>query len=161
MSFVRRRSAIVRCAHSTLRHLVCIEALAVGFGPYMPHPDTRRNDPCPCGSGRRYKDCHGVVQNPIMDSVAALARDHLARGSIAEAERSARQAIERDSADAEAWTVLGLTLEANQPDAARAAWEKAVALAPRSPEAHFRLGDFHRRRGEHTRAIASYESSLA
>jgi hypothetical protein len=21
----------------------------------------RRNDPCPCGSGRRYKDCHGVL----------------------------------------------------------------------------------------------------
>ena len=21
-----------------------------------------RNSPCPCGSGRRYKDCHGSVQ---------------------------------------------------------------------------------------------------
>ncbi|HVS56818.1 MAG TPA: SEC-C metal-binding domain-containing protein, partial [Casimicrobiaceae bacterium] len=20
----------------------------------------RRNDPCPCGSGKRYKDCHGA-----------------------------------------------------------------------------------------------------
>src|SRR4029079_6415506 len=22
-----------------------------------------RNHPCPCGSGRRYKDCHGTVDN--------------------------------------------------------------------------------------------------
>jgi hypothetical protein len=22
-------------------------------------PDVGRNDPCPCGSGRKYKNCHG------------------------------------------------------------------------------------------------------
>jgi preprotein translocase subunit SecA len=22
-----------------------------------------RNDPCPCGSGKKYKNCHGVGQN--------------------------------------------------------------------------------------------------
>jgi uncharacterized protein YecA (UPF0149 family) len=22
---------------------------------------TRRNDPCPCGSGRKYKHCHGAA----------------------------------------------------------------------------------------------------
>lgn len=27
--------------------------------PYAGNPDLRRNDPCPCGSGRKYKHCHG------------------------------------------------------------------------------------------------------
>lgn len=28
----------------------------------MPAQKTGRNDPCPCGSGKKYKKCHGVVQ---------------------------------------------------------------------------------------------------
>ncbi len=27
--------------------------------PYAGDPNIRRNDPCPCGSGRKYKHCHG------------------------------------------------------------------------------------------------------
>lgn len=127
----------------------------------MPSPDTRRNDPCPCGSGKRYKDCHGALQNVSDGPLASVARSQLARGAIAEAERSARKAIEHDQADADAWTVLGLALETTEPDAARAAWEKAMLLAPELPEPRFRLGDFHRRRGEHALAIAAYESALA
>ena len=26
-------------------------------------PKVGRNDPCPCGSGKKYKDCHGKNQN--------------------------------------------------------------------------------------------------
>ncbi|MCF7833129.1 MAG: SEC-C domain-containing protein, partial [Candidatus Marinimicrobia bacterium] len=25
------------------------------------HPKVGRNDPCPCGSGKKYKNCHGQV----------------------------------------------------------------------------------------------------
>ncbi len=28
--------------------------------PWADNPDIRRNDPCPCGSGRKYKHCHGA-----------------------------------------------------------------------------------------------------
>jgi SEC-C motif/Tetratricopeptide repeat len=31
-----------------------------------------RNDPCPCGSGRRYKDCHGSLRSTEPAAVAAL-----------------------------------------------------------------------------------------
>jgi len=27
--------------------------------PFAPIPHVGRNDPCPCGSGKRYKECHG------------------------------------------------------------------------------------------------------
>ena len=32
---------------------------AGGENPWAGNPDIRRNDPCPCGSGRKYKHCHG------------------------------------------------------------------------------------------------------
>jgi preprotein translocase subunit SecA len=31
-----------------------------GIDPYAGDPDLRRNDPCPCGSGKKYKHCHGA-----------------------------------------------------------------------------------------------------
>ena len=30
-------------------------------GGAQAHPKTGRNDPCPCGSGKRYKQCHGAL----------------------------------------------------------------------------------------------------
>ena len=30
--------------------------------PYAGNPDLKRNDPCPCGSGRKYKHCHGTYK---------------------------------------------------------------------------------------------------
>jgi hypothetical protein len=40
-------------------------------GPYAanrPAPLARRNDPCPCGSGRKYKACHqGQERHPLID----------------------------------------------------------------------------------------------
>ncbi len=124
---------------------------------------TGRNDPCPCGSGQRFKDCHGRLgaasSGPAADK--ELARTQLAKGERAAAASSARRAVETNPGDAEAWNVLGLCLEATEPDAARAAWGQAIALAPRDPEAHFRIGDFERRRGENERAIAAYREALA
>jgi preprotein translocase subunit SecA len=36
-------------------------AIASGSNdPFAGNPDLRRNDPCPCGSGQKYKHCHGA-----------------------------------------------------------------------------------------------------
>jgi preprotein translocase subunit SecA len=32
----------------------------IGENPYADNADLRRNDPCPCGSGEKYKHCHGA-----------------------------------------------------------------------------------------------------
>ena len=37
-------------------------AAGSGKNPYAGDPDLRRNDPCPCGSGRKYKQCHGALR---------------------------------------------------------------------------------------------------
>ncbi|MEP7183944.1 MAG: SEC-C metal-binding domain-containing protein, partial [Betaproteobacteria bacterium] len=43
-----------------------------------------RNAPCPCGSGRRYKDCHGALAaaSPTT-TTAAIAEAHFHRGNAA------------------------------------------------------------------------------
>jgi predicted O-linked N-acetylglucosamine transferase (SPINDLY family) len=89
------------------------------------------------------------------------ARAQLAGGERETAAASARRAIEADPGDAEAWTVLGLCLEALEPEPALAAWQKAIALAPGDPEPHFRIGDFERRRRRYDAAIAAYRAALA
>ncbi len=39
------------------------EAAAKAHEPYVrPTPKVKRNDPCPCGSGKKYKQCHGALQ---------------------------------------------------------------------------------------------------
>jgi hypothetical protein len=30
----------------------------LGGGPRVDFSDARRNDPCPCGSGKKFKSCH-------------------------------------------------------------------------------------------------------
>lgn len=130
----------------------------------------RRNEPCPCGSGKRFKSCHGALQSVGGGESARAsgnaepmlsARELLASGQTERALASARHALAVDSRDAEAWSVLGLCLEPTEPEGARDAWQRAIELAPREPEAHFRLGDYHRRHGEHVAAIAAYRAALA
>ncbi|HET9762493.1 MAG TPA: SEC-C domain-containing protein, partial [Casimicrobiaceae bacterium] len=117
----------------------------------------RRNAPCPCGSGKRFKDCHGSLAAAEAPTEAptdakARARLALARGDHSAAASSALHATEANPQDPEAWNLLGLCLERSDPDAARAAWERAAGLAPHDAEAHFRIGDFERRRGRHQAA---------
>jgi hypothetical protein len=50
-----------------------------GAGLHRPRPQAKRNDPCPCGSGRKYKTCHlGQEQHPL-DTRAAWLYDKALR----------------------------------------------------------------------------------
>lgn len=47
---------------------ISLNMVAVNGSPVVAWPDspatTGRNDPCPCGSGQRYKHCHGRMDDP-------------------------------------------------------------------------------------------------
>jgi glycosyltransferase involved in cell wall biosynthesis len=58
-----------------------------------------RNAPCPCGSGRRYKDCHGVLVPAVDDDPLAKARAHLKRGDLAAAEAACGALLRESPAD--------------------------------------------------------------
>jgi predicted O-linked N-acetylglucosamine transferase (SPINDLY family) len=91
----------------------------------------------------------------------SLARARFGDGLLSESATSARHAVALDSADAGAWNVLGLSIETTEPDAALAAWKQAIALVPHEPEAHFRIGNFLRRRRDFAAAAAAYRAALA
>jgi predicted O-linked N-acetylglucosamine transferase (SPINDLY family) len=92
-----------------------------------------RNAPCPCGSGRRYKDCHGVLH-------AAAAAPPAATADLL---RQAEQAFARGE------HVVAETL-----------WQQVLALDPDHPEALFHFGNRARERGDHAAAIDLYERAL-
>ena len=77
--------------------------------PTAPVPRSR-NDPCPCGSGKRYKHCCGALVNrsdqlrALMD--AALAAQQ--RGALRDAERLYRDALAIDPDQLDALHMIGV-----------------------------------------------------
>jgi tetratricopeptide (TPR) repeat protein len=72
-----------------------------------------RNAPCPCGSGRRYKECHGAPNRPAPSSrplpellQAALAAQ--VRGRLDEARDLYEQALVLDPQHFDALHMLGV-----------------------------------------------------
>jgi len=112
---------------------------------------TGRNDPCPCGSGKRYKQCHGAHAGVASAAAPAgppdpdaLVRDALAlhqRGDLDSAERVYRAALAAAPAHPIATHYLGVVLyQRNRLDEAMPLLESAVAAVPQEPEFHNNLG---------------------
>ncbi len=120
-----------------------------------PFDSVRRLDPCPCGSARRYKDCHGRLA-PVPELARALAL------RTAGASREARAALEPLFAAAppepEAWNLAGLIAQ-DELDLARAkaSFRRAIELAPAFPEAHFNLGLALLLEGDYVQGWAEFE----
>lgn len=98
----------------------------------IPAPASR-NDPCPCGSGQRYKHCHGnLVAAAPLPSAPALrdaALDAHEAGRLDEAERGYRAALAIDPTDADCLHLLGvLRLRRLDFDDARRCLEAACRL---------------------------------
>ena len=157
-----------------------------------------RNAPCPCGSGKRFKDCHGGIAEPMAASVTAeellrlaqvrfalneptAALELLERASAlapqradlgrerarvqwtlgrAEAEATCRAALTLDPTDVFTWNLLGEILSKADMSRAEAAWQEALKIDERNPEALFHLGNHLRERGEHEAAIDHFERAL-
>jgi Flp pilus assembly protein TadD len=95
-----------------------------------------RNDPCPCGSGRKFKQCHGGHGQAGAASPPAASADKIVRG--------------------------GLQLQqAGDLDAAESLYMKAIALAPRHPDALHLLGLLMHQRGNSREAIVYIEQAIA
>lgn len=129
-----------------------------------------RNDPCPCGSGSKYKSCCGRLQ-PIppgrRDDPAAERRLEIQSlvalmhaGRFAELEARARKLLEVLSHSGLVWQLLGIALTKQGKDAIRAHTE-AVKCQPSDPVAHLSLGNALGRAGHLEEAAASYRQALA
>ena len=128
-----------------------------------PTAPIRRNDPCPCGSGRRYKDCHGKLDTApaSIDTMIAGALRHHAQGNVDAAERTYREILAREPGHAIATHYLGM-----------AAWQRGDAregerLMRASIAANATIPDFHNNLGlllrdarKTAEAIACYRKAL-
>ena len=124
----------------------------------------RRNDPCPCGSGRRYKECHGKLgegAEPRFESLIPQALRLHQQGRVDEAEAIYGQVLSRDPGHAVATHYLGM-----------AAWQRgdaregerlmraSIAFNPSIPDFHNNLGLLLRDTGRAGEAIACYRTTL-
>jgi hypothetical protein len=99
----------------------------------------RRNDPCPCGSGRRYKHCHGAAA--AGEEAAARALELRQQGLFAESLKALDEAAASDPRDARVANLQGLLrMELRDFTGARESLERAIALSPDFADAHFNLG---------------------
>jgi len=92
-------------------------------------PPASRNAPCPCGSGRRYKDCHGAL-------AAALPSTHVGQ---AEADRLAAEGLAAQ--------------QAGRLQQAETLYRAALARRPDFPDVQHMLGVVRMERGDYAEAL--------
>jgi tetratricopeptide (TPR) repeat protein len=144
-----------------------------------------RNDPCPCGSGQKFKQCHGrlvgapalpeaaaVVTEPAVDADSLVADGDLAvlfhraraaldRNDLAAAETMYRKVLERQPDDPVATEYLGvIATKLRRFDEAEPLLLRAIEISPDAPEYHNNLGLLNQVRAQFAAAAAAYRQAL-
>jgi tetratricopeptide (TPR) repeat protein len=124
-----------------------------------------RNDPCPCGSGKKYKRCCGLeaVSAASPQSVNPLeigALVELINRNPNEAENGARALLARHPNEGMLWKILGVALLRQGKDAL-AALRRTTELMPNDAEAHSNLGAALHDREQWAESLVSLRRALA
>lgn len=124
-----------------------------------------RNQPCPCGSGKRFKECHGRLESQAADAPEAILARALAshrRGALEEAERGYQALLARDPRHAAATHYLGMIAwQRGDAAAAEAALRRSLALDDTVADFHNNLGLLLRDTGRPGAAVACFDAALA
>ena len=97
----------------------------------------------------------------VVRAALDAARSALAAGDTATAEAQCRRALAAGDDGALGWTLLGQCLRRSQPDAALAAFNRALASDPRCADAHFHLATALEQLNNATEARQHWETFLA
>jgi tetratricopeptide (TPR) repeat protein len=120
-----------------------------------------RNDPCPCGSGKKYKKCcesRGRKAAPSAAEINLLAGLFDARRYV-ELEGRARLMAGRYPDSGLVWKILGAALQIQGKDSL-AALRNAAERLPGDAVAHYNLGNVLYERGLLSEAEASFRRAL-
>ena len=126
-----------------------------------------RNDPCPCGSGRKYKRCHGASEPgaataPSAPRLQDQAARHRQAGRAGEALQLLRQAAALAPQDVRAAFELGnLLLESGRPDEALVWLARAAALKPSAADLQTRHGIALEQLGRYGEAVEAHRRAVA
>lgn len=134
-------------------------------------PRTARNAPCPCGSGKRYKHCCGVIaaepppapETPPTGDFQSLARqafEHHQAGRLDSA-RQAYEAALRLQHDPLLLHFLGVVdMQQGEPETGERRIRAALALRSDIPDMHNNLGLSLRAQGRLDEALTAYRSAI-
>lgn len=132
-------------------------------------PRTGRNDPCPCGSGKKYKHCcldkdrAAELAPAVRQRVALQAQqaNHLALRQDYQEELLESQAAlkEAQALDATSNAVVDL-VHAGRLDEAEQAARELLARYPEVHDGHDRLGMVHEARGQFREAADCYRKVI-
>ena len=141
------------------------QALANAKRQLATPPAVGRNDPCPCGSGRKYKQCHGALGAAAPAPTAdALAQEGLAlhqQGNLDAAEGKYRAALATDPDHPIAQHYLGVIAhQRGSHEEALPLLQRTVDAVPREPEFHNNLGLALAALDRNDEAIAAYRAAL-
>jgi tetratricopeptide (TPR) repeat protein len=126
-------------------------------------PPIRRNDACPCGSGRRYKECHGALgeATPGADLLLSRALAAHQQGRVEEAERTYREILANEPTNAIALHYLGMsTWQRGDAKAAEPLLRESIALLGTVPDFHSNLGLLLRDARRTDEAIGCFRKAL-
>ena len=124
----------------------------------------RRNDPCPCGSGKRYRECHGRLaeQGTGVDVLIQRALAAHQQGRIDDAERGYREVLAREPGNAIATHYTGLVAwHRGDLAAAERQMRSSIAANAAIPDFHNNLGLLLRDTRRVDEAIAAFRTALA
>lgn len=135
-------------------------------------PAVGRNDPCPCGSGRKYKLCHGALTaavpapragaTPEIESMIAQAMTAHQRGDLPAAEMGYQQVLYWSPDHPVALHYLGVIhYQRGQLAEGLPLLERAAAKMPHEPEFHNNLGLALAAADREEEAISAYRRTLA
>jgi len=106
--------------------------------------ESKRNQPCPCGSGKRYKKCCGLSRNTVVSSEVGGAQEKQNGTYLAE----------------NLFQIGLLDGQHGRLKEAEASFRRAIAIKPRFTEAHYNLGVMLEAQGLAHEAMASYLQAL-
>lgn len=132
---------------------------------------TRRNDPCPCGSGKRFKQCCGAIAEGQAGNAPAAAPSPLQEfnralqlhqsGHLEQAEALYRQVLQAEPEHAEAIHFLGLIAhQTGKGEVAAELIDRAIRLNPTS-QMHTNLGVVLQSLQRMDAAVESYRRAIS
>jgi protein O-GlcNAc transferase len=130
-----------------------------------------RNDPCPCGSGKKYKQCclqHAEIPsadkrtaNSSIPSALQAAFEHHQAGRLNQAEALYRKILQIKPGHPDALHFLGvIALQHGRNEIAVEQISKAILANPADPICYINLGNAYKNQGKFDEAVENYQKAL-